>query len=138
MQTFLELDERDVSIELSDGLIVRPLTRVFHHKPRKRSCAMALFSEDGEKIKSDCDVVHKTWAGSQISYLGQRFWAYSHAEEQTAIVTCATGTAPEKTIALSRFGVIEIPIACSLHSDSWVYFGTTSPLSLPYILCCSP
>ena len=76
-QTFIELSEADVrSCQDRVGAVCPPRGAIYRKNFRK-TCAMALFLQDLEKTKAECDKVVVEWRGPEAKYLGHRQWAVS-------------------------------------------------------------
>ena len=76
-QTFIEFSEVDVrSCQGWAGAVCPPRGAIYRKNFRK-TCAMALFLQDLEKTKAECDKVVVEWRGPEAKYLGHRQWAVS-------------------------------------------------------------
>ncbi|KAK4028183.1 hypothetical protein OUZ56_017445 [Daphnia magna] len=87
-QTFIELsEEEEISCKDNSGL-VRPLARAIERKNAKKTCSIALFLQDTEKQKHECEQDFVKLKGPEALYLGQRQWALSMGKTQTLVITC--------------------------------------------------
>ncbi|KZS09753.1 Uncharacterized protein APZ42_025928 [Daphnia magna] len=87
-QTFIELSEEEVRACKDSSGLVCPLARAIERKNAKKKCVMALFLQDIEKKKHECEQVFGKWKGPEALYLGQRQWALSIDKTQTLVIPC--------------------------------------------------
>ncbi|KAI9550050.1 hypothetical protein GHT06_003099 [Daphnia sinensis] len=83
---------------------------------------MALFLQDTEKQKHECEQVFVKWKGPEALYLGQRQWALSIGKTQTLVITCPArdGSRKQYKGELATVEIVEIPKGCSDQTDDWI------------------
>nr|CAH0105605.1 unnamed protein product [Daphnia galeata] len=87
-QTFIELSEVDVrSCQGRAGAVCPPRGAIYRKNFRK-TCAMALFLQDPERTKADCDKVVVEWRGQEAKYLVHRQWAVSMKIPRSLVMSC--------------------------------------------------
>lgn len=83
---------------------------------------MALFLKDDKKSRMQCSTRLAQWTGQQTVYLGHRRWGYSTDQETTITITCPNGRGKTSTlIKREPFDVFEVPMACTAHTDDWIF-----------------
>jgi hypothetical protein len=121
-QAFVELTASDSSHCLSSTTSICPISRAINRKHRESSCAMALFLKDDKKSRMQCSTRLAQWTGQQTVYLGHRRWGYSTDQETTITITCPNGRGKTSTlIKREPFDVFEVPMACTAHTDDWIF-----------------
>ena len=121
-QTFIELSEADVrSCQGRAGAVCPPRGAIYRKNFRK-TCAMALFLQDPERTKADCDKVVVEWKGPEAKYLGHRQWAVSMKMPRSLVMACplVTGARDFPKAELPSVGIVEIPRGCSVQTDEWI------------------
>ncbi|KAK4006371.1 hypothetical protein OUZ56_011524 [Daphnia magna] len=121
-QTFIELTEEEVRSCKDNSGSVCPLARAIERKNAKKTCSMALFLQDTEKQKLECQQVFVKWKGPEALYLGQRQWALSIGRTQTLVITCPAraGSRKQYKRELATVEIVEIPKGCSGQTDDWI------------------
>jgi hypothetical protein len=121
-QTFIELSEADVRSCQGRAGAVCPPRGAIYRKSFRKTCAMALFLQDPERTKADCDKVMVEWRGPEAKYLGHRQWAVSMKIPRSPVMACplVTGARDFPKAELPSVGIVEIPRGCSVQTDEWI------------------
>ncbi|KAK4024060.1 hypothetical protein OUZ56_009450 [Daphnia magna] len=83
---------------------------------------MALFLQDTDKKKTECDHVVVEWRGPEAIYLGHRRWAVSMNNPRSLVMECPqqTDSRDSSRAELPLVGIVEIPHVCSIQTDEWI------------------
>ncbi|KAK4006496.1 hypothetical protein OUZ56_011650 [Daphnia magna] len=83
---------------------------------------MALFLQDTDKKKTECDHVVVEWRGPEAIYLGHRRWAVSMNNPRSLVMECPqqTDSREYSRAELPLVGIVEIPHGCSIQTDEWI------------------
>ncbi|XP_057367096.2 uncharacterized protein LOC130688124 [Daphnia carinata] len=121
-QTFIELTETEVRSCQGRASSVCPPSKAINRKNFKKTCVMALFLQDTDKKKTECDHVVVEWRGPEAIYLGHRRWAVSMNNLRSLVMECPqqTDSRDSSRAELPLVGIVEIPHGCSIQTDEWI------------------
>ena len=110
-QTFMELTDSEVRVCQDRSGSVCPTSKAMYRKNFMKTCAMALFLQDPEKSKAECDQVVVEWRAPEAIYLGYRQWAVSMSKPQSLVMACPQKTEKRNRLkaVLPSVGIVEIP-----------------------------
>ncbi|XP_057379621.1 uncharacterized protein LOC130701715 [Daphnia carinata] len=121
-QTFIELTETKVRSCQGRASSVCPPSKAIYRKNFKKTCVMALFLQDTDKKKTECDHVVVEWREPEAIYLGHRTWAVSMNNLRSLVMECPqqTDSRDSSKAELPLVGIVEIPHGCSIQTDEWI------------------
>ncbi|KZS01254.1 Uncharacterized protein APZ42_002141, partial [Daphnia magna] len=101
---------------------VCPPRKAIYRENFKKTCVMALFLQDTDKKKTECDHVVVEWRGPEAIYLGHRRWAVSMNNRRSLVMECPqqTDSRDSSRAELPLVGIDEIPHGCSIQTDEWI------------------
>ncbi|KZS03803.1 Uncharacterized protein APZ42_033383 [Daphnia magna] len=101
---------------------VYPPCKAIYRKNLKMTCVMALFLQDTDKKKTECDHVVVEWKGPEAIYLGHRRWAVSMNNPRSLVMECPqqTDSRDSSRAELPLVGIVEISHGCSIQTDEWI------------------
>ena len=111
LDTFIELQNTDMQhCREFDKQLCRFHTGLNKRGSRK-SCAIALFTEDKKQIQGTCQTKFMAWKGPEVAYLEKNRCAFSAIEPHDVVFSCpkSVPNSPPRTLKLPAIGIFEVP-----------------------------
>lgn len=122
LDTYVELSTKEME-KCGDTTQICRFNTALSKRMFRKSCAIALFTQDEEKIAQECKRKLAEWRGPEALYLGANRWAMSAEKEQVIAFSCpAGGKLPllwTKTVPV--VGIFEVPLGCSARTSHWIF-----------------
>jgi hypothetical protein len=94
----------------------------FAKRGSRKSCAVALFTNDETHVREYCQTLFISWNGPEAVYLGKNQWAFSAVGPHTVVFSCPPDSKhlPPQRRQLPSVGYLEVPPGCTARTDHWI------------------
>ncbi|XP_045023829.1 uncharacterized protein LOC123468593 [Daphnia magna] len=123
LDTFIELSDLEM---LNCRQLDKQLCKFhtgFAKRGKKKSCAIALFTNDETQANACCQTQFTQWNGPEIAYLGQNRWAFSTSGPHDVVFSCPPDSKhlPPQRLQLPAIGYFEVPPGCTARTEDWIF-----------------
>jgi hypothetical protein len=123
LDTFIELQNTDMRHCREFDKQLRRFHMGLNKRGSRKSCAIALFTEDKKQIQGTCQTEFMAWKGPEVAYLEKNRWAFSAIGPHDVVFSCpkSVPNSPPRTLKLPAIAIFEVPPGCAAQTEDWIF-----------------
>ena len=121
---YIKVSRNAITTCLENCWVICPITKAVARRASETTCAMALFVNNTTQQEALCILKTIERGRAVVVHLGGRRWAFISDRHQSVTINCPLDSTLPSTVSLPKRGMLEIPLSCSAHTESWVLPAT--------------